>query len=405
MIQNNKIDRYKFNLVKLYLYSSVILYPVNVLFNLNIKFLYLTIVFFFLYLIKSNINSIFVRIKKIKIYFIFLILFISINFLSAIKSDYVLHSLGTVIDLIARLIFLLIMLDGVKQRKEFLQLFNFFIIFFFLHYFILIYEQFTHNYFIRNAGVGYEIRNIGFFIDPNFLAKQYLLLYPISFYLILKRYKKILNFLFLSGGIVLIYTTGSKSALILYLLSLILSIIPLLFKSKNYLIKSSLLFISIIIIFIFSYYPNLPYKFLAFNRLNREINRTQNEVTTFSWRQRKWEAGMNMFRDNIILGIGPEMFPLKFSVYTYLHNSYLDILIESGLIAFTILCILLFLVIKDVFVLYIKTNDIYFYYIMIAYIIILLSNVSLSGGFVRDLYMYFLFSVLFFEKNKVLNEQ
>ncbi len=192
------------------------------------------------------------------------------------------------------------------------------------------------------------------FKDEYILGSYLSRMLPVFFgMLILTKFdrKKFLYFIFFIifvGIETLIFLSGERVAFFFINLSSLILIITM----KNYKIfRISSIIISIILITLFiNIYPKST---------ERIINKTVDQIGIFSEKkyifskehQNHFISGIRIFKDNKITGAGPRMFrelcgEKKYNLWegcsTHPHNTYIQLLAETGLIGFTFVVILFF---------------------------------------------------------------
>ena len=164
----------------------------------------------------------------------------------------------------------------------------------------------------------------------------------------------------------LVFLTGERTALGLLLISTVL-IILLVSKYKylrliTFLISTvSLIFISLFFPFVYERNINQTYDQIV---INKDEPLELNNLRMFSARHEShFFTALKIFKDNKIIGAGPNSFRKLcdnkkyyinyFSCSTHPHNSYIQILSETGIVG------LLFLLLPSIYIIYILLNHIY----------------------------------------------
>jgi O-antigen ligase len=200
----------------------------------------------------------------------------------------------------------------------------------------------------------------------------------------------------LSGYLVLI--SGERASLFFYILSIFFLSLMNLFRIKY-------LIIIITTLTIFFSFHNTTFNRM-FNNTLEQIVLENKRVTFFSSvHEAHYLSAYKIFKDNIILGAGPRNFRFfcndnkylisKYSCTTHPHNTYIQILAETGLIGFFFICFIFFHILREsikVFFLKHKNKFRKFYISILAMILITLWPLVPSGNFFHNwlLVIYFL---------------
>lgn len=231
--------------------------------------------------------------------------------------------------------------------QSFLKKFtNFFII---IYAFVLLdgYIQFFLGYdFFGNQYQGDRLSAL--FGKEKILGSYLSRLLPILFALVAICYKnsKLTIYLMMIALILtdaLIYLSGERTSFFYLLISSIIIII----YTKNWkLIRTMTLIFSIIIIFIISIY-NISTKKRMIDYTIEQTNILGEKVNLFSAQHEViYGTSLKIFKDNYFFGIGPKIFRLKCQDYltftdqdptvngcqTHPHNTYIQLLVETGII-------------------------------------------------------------------------
>ncbi|WP_161595850.1 O-antigen ligase family protein [Deferribacter desulfuricans] len=221
-------------------------------------------------------------------------------------------------------------------------------------------------------------RLIGTFSDPNF----FVLANTFFFYYLLFMKKNLfekLTFIIIVINIILTFSRGGiislSIVLIIYFVVNLIIVIIRNFKIKKFFLKHLFFFIFLVGIIVFLINEDTLFKEMFIKRIN--------SLSEGSGRLEIWLHGLNFFYNNFLLGIGLYNF-LPYNIhyynnYHYMHNTYLEVLVETGIVGF-ILYIL--------FHIFLLIHILKMYKINKNYIIILLSYFSLF------LQMFFLSSLI-----------
>ena len=196
------------------------------------------------------------------------------------------------------------------------------------------------------------------FKDELILGSYIARLTPFLFYLLTfldldKFKKKILQILLLSSIITTIYLTGERAAFAIIIMFIGLSAVALADFRK---ILFPVFFLSIVVAVIISFVsPDTRYRMIN-STINNIYNMQNNEITAFtSGHQRQYITAYKMFLAKPIIGHGPKMFRDKCHLKefntnactTHPHNTYMQLLAETGIIGTSIISIIfIFLVYK-----------------------------------------------------------
>tara|TARA_Y100001970_G_scaffold130723_1_gene161191 strand:- start:52265 stop:53509 length:1245 start_codon:yes stop_codon:yes gene_type:complete len=216
----------------------------------------------------------------------------------------------------------------------------------FLYCFILIDSYF--QYFVGFNILGYEYngnRLSGIFGDEYILGSFLSRMMPILFASCLLTFNKndkfiyFLSFLLISTD-VLIYISGERLAFF-YITFITLLFIFLVSRWK--LIRLTTFIISLFIILYISF-TNADIKKRMIDDTIKQSNILEDQKFIFtSEHQALYDNAIDIYKDNIVLGIGPKMFRIycdypeykkRFGCSTHPHNTYLQLLVETGLIGF-----------------------------------------------------------------------
>jgi O-antigen ligase len=237
--------------------------------------------------------------------------------------------------------------------------------------------------------------------DENYLAATLAIGIPLSIYLLIYQRNKILywlNLFYLPLALFCIILTASRGGMLVALFSLM--VFPLIFFSINHELRIKLVsFIILLAIMTLLWLPG-NYDKIAMN-VDR-IAETPERIRTgdLALRQHIWKAGWEVFKDNPIVGVGSAGFSHAMVEYFYerrgAHNSYLSVLVDSGIIG-----IILFL---SMFVIAILPNfdlpppDKWIYIILLISLIIALIPITWETNKTT----WFLLSILTLENSYVV---
>jgi O-antigen ligase len=242
-------------------------------------------------------------------------------------------------------------------------IYHFFLSFFILFYFF-IFDGFF-QFFNGSNIFGYKLFAIdGGFRLSSFFGDEYKMgsylsrLFPIFFgmwLLLKKKFKPILNLLVAFNFVLidaLIFLSGERASFFFYNLS---AIFMMLLLKENKFLRFKIFCVSLlIIVFISIIYPVSKNRIL---NLTKEQMFSQNKFILFSEQHTEhYVAAYKMFNDNKLYGIGirnfryfcgDEKYLTKLSCSTHPHNTYIQVLSETGVVGFAfILFLFLFLTVK-----------------------------------------------------------
>ena len=222
---------------------------------------------------------------------------------------------------------------------------------FFIIFTVLIIDGFIQFFYGQNI-LGYPLR-IGprvssFFNDELILGSYLSRLFPVFFALLIFLNKKINKFQYIFScsififAEVLIYLSGERASFLFMNLSAVFTLLAI----KNYKkLRLGILLISLALIFIISLsFPNTKQR--VFDQTFEQMglfNEKQNVI--FSKQHNDiYKTALNITKDNLYFGVGVKNFRhkchlekykiSKFSCNTHPHNSYIQLLVELGLVGF-----------------------------------------------------------------------
>lgn len=223
--------------------------------------------------------------------------------------------------------------------------------------------------------------------NPNAIGVKGAIALMIIFSLILegkvKIFLKIVFCIFSLAIIAMISGTASRGAFILVFLGGFITVIlqKITFKLK----LLTILVASVIGIFMWQY-------FLSNKVLLKRLKETTEEGKT--GRDELWTAGMNIFYDNPILGVGRSGFLKEMNIYFGLpmdtHNVFISLLATTGLIGFLFFILFFIRIWKYAFYSYKYSKSILFLIILF----ILTVHMSKAGGILTQIFPWFIFSIV-----------
>lgn len=228
-------------------------------------------------------------------------------------------------------------------------------------FFFLILDGFYQFIFKENI-FGWPLiktRVSSFFGDELILGSYLSRLFPILFACMIFKYEnsKKRDFLFFLVLIifvfseVLIFLSGERVAFF----NMNLSAVFILILSNNYKkIRFVTLFFSMILIIAISHLAP-QFKERMIDKTIEQTGITSDQKFAFSpQHQDHYKSAIKMFNNNILFGVGPKMFRIEcsnpeyevsdYSCSTHPHNTYLQLIAETGIFSFLILILFLFLI-------------------------------------------------------------
>ena len=286
---------------------------------------------------------------------IFIFFYLYIVFTSIISS-HTLYSLKTSLTSIRFILFPLAFYYLLSSNKNLLTYIFYSFTFCYLILIIDGHFQYFTNYNILGWMISKNIRVSSFFGDEYIMGSYLARLFPIYFSLFVFNYKTIkekiffkyiIFFIFLLSSSI-IFLSGERVAFAYYITSLFLIII----LTKNFkILKFFLLFFSILII--------LGYLFSDTKINNRMMHKTMQNLGITSLEggliNRKYvfskslddihKTGLNIFKSNYFFGVGVKNFRKEcedyriseYSCSTHPHNTYVQLLAETGIFGFIII--------------------------------------------------------------------
>jgi len=196
-------------------------------------------------------------------------------------------------------------------------------------------------------GMGHS--TLALFNNPNPFAGYINLIIPVSFGMLMVSvflWEKITLGIFTVLSILAWFSTFSRSAYLSLILTIILVFFMTKIKKRVALFLVMLLAVCVIVLSLTEIKTGFVYRF-----------RLQPTLSSLEHRTMPYPVGLDMVKDNLILGIGIGNYPLLIEKYTTrealiqtnLHNLYLQVLVETGIIGlcafvFWLVCIVKYLV-------------------------------------------------------------
>lgn len=308
-------------------------------------FIFLSCVIFF-YLNSKNIGNDYYESYFFKIFILFCVVLI----LSSLLSENILNSLRSTLFYFRFGILTLIVLYLLENYKKFKSLF-----FFSLLVTLILITLFTfYQLTISNKNELYRIS--GLFGDESVQGSYLLRMTPILIIMFIYN-RKILNtyenffICFLYLIFIVIILSGERAAIFLSLIGIILSFLFLRFSFKKFFLF--LIPIVMLVSLIFATHPTAKSRIIdktlyeLNTKIDKEGNKLSKNLNVFSTgHQQHFHSAIIMFKNHPLLGVGVRNFrnECKKDIYkvvgpyhcsTHPHNTYLQILSETGILGFS----------------------------------------------------------------------
>tara|TARA_B110000027_G_scaffold129969_1_gene152135 strand:- start:146 stop:1453 length:1308 start_codon:yes stop_codon:yes gene_type:complete len=300
-------------------------------------------------------------------YFLFFIFFYFLIIISSTFSDNVFLSFESSLFYFRFGLFSIIFWYLIENNKKILKKLYFILLVSFVVLMVDTFYQYLNDFNLLNMPIIYSNRLSSLFGDELILGSYLTRLFPLILALHFFIYKKKINrkyiifkILFLFSILSTIYLSGERSSFFLFNFSIILFLIFL--NDLRY--EKILIFLSYLSVVFFLIFLETPFKKRLVNQtLNQSGFLIDNKEKFIFSRQHQehYVSAWRMYRDNKFLGIGPKNFRVKcsepkyriseFTCSTHPHNTYIQLLAETGFIGFLIIFLLLmfiiFLLIKN----------------------------------------------------------
>ena len=282
---------------------------------------------------------------------IFFLSFALIFILSSIVSNNPLFSLESSISFLRYIIFLISIKYLIENDEHSLSNFSFILIISLTLLALSLFIDFFYYFFITENTISIN-RYSGLFFDEKIAGFYLIHLFPLSLGLIYREYKfekNILNIILLLSyiGVIsaAIILSGERTATF-YLVLLLFLYFFFLNKVK---LKNLLLFSLIIFTFFYILSNNDNLRDRYWHTTVDSLKNEYGEIQIISTKHNSmYETSLRMFSENLILGIGPNMYrkECQFPEYTdknyenpstHPHNIYLQLLAETGILGFIFL--------------------------------------------------------------------
>ena len=294
-------------------------------------------------------------------YFCFFLLFWLYLVFNSLLNNFNINNFGKSLVYIRHGVFVIAVVALLNEDNKFIKYFFFCILFCFI---ILVLDGF-YQYFSGENILGWKnnARTTSFFGEEKVLGSYISRLWPIFFGLsiFIFKSKDKLFFLFILVFVmseVLIFLSGDRTAFFYINFS---AIFIILFSKKLMRLRLFTLICSILILVIISFI-NPTAKERVFDKTTKDMNlfsqKAHEKVYIFSKTHHDiYISALKMFMDNKLTGIGPKNYRISCSnpryyvnekkvCYTHPHNTYIQILAETGIVGFLFLIFALFYFIK-----------------------------------------------------------
>ena len=293
-------------------------------------------------------------------FFFISLIFYFIILISSILSDYILFSLESSLFYFRFLIFALATWYLIEKNDKFISIFTYVLLATFIFAIVDGYYQYINDQSIFGFSNEHPFRLTLPLDDKLYMGGYLSRIFPPLLALLISNFKlKIINYIFLGLLLiitdVLVYISAERTALVLLSVS---TLTILILMSKFKLLRLCTIVFSLIIIISISFIsPEIKERNIDHTMSQIGINKESNKINLFSPRHESHFIGaIKMFSSNKIIGVGPNVFRKVCHLEEYKHNNltctshphntYLQLLAETGIIGFFIYCIFLFYVVK-----------------------------------------------------------
>ena len=370
----------------------IYIFTINVFASTNTHILKTMYVIVFAFIVLNMILT------KIPIHlgvFIFILLaFVLINFLSTYWSLEPNYAFIRSITLMQMLIMLTIFYSYFHYTKDEEVFINAFILSGFATYGYLVYYYGIDEMFNFSKRLPSDLMNSNLIgMNAAFSALS-------CIYAVLKSKKIIKYLILLIPMLAVIFKSASRKALICLVLGAIFYILFYIWDTKKLMSTIIKIFVFIIILVVAINIANiiLPNN-IAYTRFNSMISYIDDgtDIDTSTYiRMRMIEAGLDMFINSPIVGIGadnPKIYVTNYGIRsTYLHNNYVELLAGLGIIGFTLYYSLYIYLIVKVWPM-VKKKDALAGFAFIIMILNLILDYGAVSYFSYMTYIYFIFAL------------
>lgn len=233
-------------------------------------------------------------------------------------------------------------------------------------------------------------------INSNTLGMAAAMSIVINLYYILYDRLRIYSFLAIPS-IIIIATSGSRKSLVLLVLGCFLILVLKNCDNKNFIKKFLKLIFAIFLIGVVVFFAS---KLSVFNEINHRMQGLialvtgVGEVDHSAWlRQQYIEMGINAFKESPILGIGLDnarlMTRAVYGFDHYLHNNYVELLTDTGLMGFcTYYAMYLYCIYN--FITLFKLHDRELFMCITILVLLLVMDYGMVAYYAKETYFYLL---------------
>jgi len=360
MIFNSAYEKIIFYIFPVTLFSLIPFFLITGPFLSDLSISLISLIFLYYCFKKKNFSYF-----NNKFFLFFLIFWVYLIF-NALVNNFNITSLKIALFFVRYGLFVIAIVALLNTNDKFIKYFFYCI---FVCFSALILDGY-YQYFVGQNILGFKTivndRVSSFFHDELILGSYLSRLWPIFFALSIIVIKKKNNFFFLFILIfvlseVLIFLSGDRSAFFYINLS---AIFIILFSQKLFKLRLYTLLLSILLIIIISFVNPTAYKRVFDHTLNQMnlVSEKKNEEGIFLFSKQHthhYITAFRMFLDNKVLGVGIKNFRHLCSDKKYIvselscsshpHNSFIQVLAETGIIGFLFLIITIFYFCKYIF--------------------------------------------------------
>jgi len=210
------------------------------------------------------------------------------------------------------------------------------------------------------------------FANPNTIGLILSTIYLLSLYKYFKNKKKYYLFFLLLFLITVLFTGSRKSIGLIFLYSLLLSLLNFKLSIKKF-IRYSLLTSLLITLLLFLYSNNAYFRYQVIRRFENTFNSGSNfDRESDELRYNMLINGLHIFFDSPLYGHGADTYKHFSEIYfnrkTYSHNNYIELLVGTGLFGLFLFYLPIFLVFLKLFMYIRISNNKLLIYTLLIYI-------------------------------------
>ena len=297
----------------------------------------------------------FLRNDIIIIAIVFFCIQIATNLINYINSDYLGSYLTGMYQV--RYLFLLIMVTGIYRHDVHFKHLYFGVLFSSI---ILIVESLVTTYLV-GSGSRLTSGNFGINVYGNFLAAIAIFLYMGEKILFINLFQKIIIFISIILIAIAILMTGTRGAIISFLISIILSFIFVKKNNSSFILQFSkkLLIASVAIIMVIQIIQYLNE--FSSQEINNDSYVYSEESSSLRARYLMSEMSISMIEDNYLFGVGNSIwnrlkyeYNTPFSILLDPHNDYLNYIVSYGVLLGS--CIIFFIYIYPLYITFTRNH-------------------------------------------------